>query len=156
MNALEFRRVSRRFYTLFNRAQEFCSIDPREKIYTGFYDRTFTMDVTVPTLLGERLIRFFGKLRFDAFEESILLDGLVYFDGIDETADKLFTIFLFPYSREIVIDPALVQEHLTPQKCLDAIKEVEDKVSEMLKEHNRARYREEHAKEEFVDLLIGV
>ena len=48
-----------------------------------------------------------------------------------------------------------MHEHLTPQKCLDAIKEIEDVISEMLMKYNKAKFKEEEAKEEFIDLLIG-
>lgn len=159
MNTLEFRRVSRRFYTLFNRVREFCRVNVVDTIRT--YDsysvcQVFTVDITVPTSLGERLIRFSGETQvsWSLNPDYTSFKKLIYFDGADESADKLFTISLFPYVEKIVIEPALVHEHLTPQKCLDAIKEIEDAVSEMLMKYNKAKFKEEEAEEEFIDLLI--
>lgn len=159
MNTLEFRRVSRRFYTLFNRVREFCCVNVVDTIRNELYSacQLFTVDITVPTSLGERLIRFSGETQvsWSLNPDYTSFKKLIYFDGTDESADKLFTVFLFPYTEEIVIEPALVHEHLTPQKCLDAIKEIEDVVSEMLMKYNKAKFKEEEAKEEFIDLLIG-
>lgn len=159
MNTLEFRRVSRRFYTLFNRVREFCRVNVVDTIRNELYSacQLFTVDITVPTSLGERLIRFSGETQvsWSLNPDYTSFKKLIYFDGTDESADKLFTVFLFPYTEEIVIEPALVHEHLTPQKCLDAIKEVEDVISEMLMKYNKAKFKEEEAKEEFIDLLIG-
>lgn len=159
MNTLEFRRVSRRFYTLFNRVREFCRVNVVDTIRNERYSacQLFTVDITVPTSLGERLIRFSGETQvsWSLNPDYTSFKKLIYFDGTDESADKLFTVFLFPYTEEIVIEPALVHEHLTPQKCLDAIKEIEDVISEMLMKYNKAKFKEEEAKEEFIDLLIG-
>ena len=161
MEILKFRRFSRRLNTLYNRVLILHSVEndvvsmkysatTRFYLSRGFWDTLpICLDVLVGTILGRRYIQL-----YESHSNRGQLGEIIYYDGSDISAAKLFTISIDYNNSSIDIEPALIHD-LTPEKCLAAIEELEDIFSDSLMIYNLEQAQADNAKDEFVDMLIG-
>lgn len=149
MEILKFRRFSRRLNTLYNRVLILHSVE--NDVVSIKYSATtrFCLDVLVGTILGRRYIQL-----YESYSNRGQLGEIIYYDGSDISAAKLFTISIDYNNSSIDIEPALIHD-LTPEKCLAAIEELEDIFSDSLMTYNLEQAQADNAKDEFVDMLIG-